>query len=356
MACRVEDEDLDKKLHPTTDPQKRFADEFTQLYGTVSPDITWMTVSCDVVQVDMSQLPSSASYTLRFYTADPLADTDYCYVLAEYKSVTGGSTESFEVDYPSGLNNVFVSAESEDGTSYVGRVDMRESPAAVLLDAAAATGKLREQKPMSYMIGYEGFTGDEDGLDFDYNDVVLELEYVRGRETAKVYTVAAGCECAAQVAYHRSGAYDSGDDEVLFDEVHESLGFGGYYNYMERRLVYDVLNVGINQLTKKGEAVLELKKDVDAQVSRVAQNLYVYFTIVAQKEKDNTTTVAFIPGLKGVQYPQAILVADPTWRWSIEGMLLSATYSQFRPWIYGPEGNELWYGAKNWKDANKNFE
>lgn len=351
----------DEEKYPgPTDPQKAFEKEFTDKYGTVSPDITWMTVSCDTIQADLSSLPAG-EYAVKVFTANPCADIDYCYLLAEYNGISGGGPSDIVFDYPSGLNHVYVSVTAQDGRSYTAPIGVMNEEKKFVVDPDSAAAVMFDHKPMTYIIGYEGFTEGETSkyepqLDFDYNDVVLGVEYVRGHDSATIKVLAAGCECAASVVYKPSANPDKSDDIILFEEAHKALGFEGVYDYMVKHLVYYALNTGINKGSTIGTTTLDLKDDINLPVSKLAQRLFVYFTILSEKSKDNKTSSSFIPMKPGAQYPQAVLVADPTWKWSREGMLLSAAYSQFRPWMYGPKGNELWYGADNWKEANMNFE
>lgn len=352
-SCHT-DIDIDELITPQTKPQKAFETEFTKKYGTVSPELSWMTVSSDTLLADLSGLESD-SFTIQVYTADPCADLDYCYLLAEYNNVSGNKDIVF--DYPSGLNNVYVSAIDADNRSYTSRIDTRiEEEHKVAFDPESPDSVHFENKPMGYLMAFEGFTGDEEGLDFDYNDVIVEIGYVRGRDSLDVKAVAVGCDCAVQLAYRRKGNTESGEDEIIFEEVHDAMGYEALYDYVLKRLVYLKLNTGINKAPKKPVATTYLKELVNASITDIAPKIFATFTIPATKPKDETSSTAFLPAKKGVNYPQAILVADPTWEWAREGLLLSAAYSQFRPWIYGPEGNELWYGAKNWKEANSYYE
>lgn len=346
------DIDIDELITPQTKPQKAFETEFTKKYGTVSPDLSWMTVSSDTLSADLSAL-EKGSYTIQVYTANPCADLDYCYLLAEYNNVH--EKKDIVFDYPSGLNNIYISAIDEDNNSYTARIGTREDRE-VVFDPEAPDSVHFDAKPMGYLMAFEGFTGDEEGLDFDYNDVIVEIDYVRGRDSVDVKAVAAGCDCAVQLAYRRKGNTESGEDEIIFEEVHDAMGYEALYDYVLKRLIYLKLNTGINKAPKKPVVTIYLKELVNASITDIAPKIFATFTIPATKPKDETSSTAFLPAKKGVNYPQAILVADPTWEWAREGMLLSAVYSGFRPWIYGPEGYELWYGAKSWKEANKNFE
>lgn len=354
VSCRNQIDFDDLKEIKSSD-QTLFAEEFTARYGTVSPDITWMTASCDTIQADLSAL-NAGQYTIQVFTSDPDANADNCYLLAEYTNQTGGSVVDVVYDHPTGLKNVYVTATSDDSIRYVATVENAVGPTACEFDPEVSFVRPRQYKPMGYLICFDGFTGDEK-LDFDYNDVIVEVQYVRGRSEATILTRAAGSNCAAKVVYHRSGdVSDSSHEDVLFEEIHESMGYEGVFDYVLKHLVYVKMNTGVNKAPMTATATLDLGSDAGLSILSIAPKFITYFTIRAEKKKDEKTTSAFIPLKSGAQYPMAILVADPTWQWAQETILLSSAHSTFNLWIYDPSKYPLWYGGEIWKEANKNFE
>lgn len=357
-ACRNQI-DIEKVFYPApTDPQKAFADEFTSMYGLVAQDLSWITVSDVAIKIDLEDLDSNKSFDLKFYTANPTLDIDYCFLLAEYNGLKGGTIQELQIDIPTGLNYIFASAVSGENDSYItySKILEEDVPSFVFSSETKTQDELLEQPNMKYRICYEGFTGDET-LDFDYNDVVAEIEYVRGQDKAVINVLAAGCRCAAKIAYHIGPYPEKGEEITLFEEIHDALGFSGWFDNGYQHMTYPVLNTGLNTTDKIGSKTLDFDQNKGESITKIAPKLFVYFTIsISKNKKDDTVTTAFIPSRPGSQYPQAILIADPDWKWPREGMLLSADYSQFRFWLAQPEKYPFWYGGKIWKEANKSFE
>lgn len=355
VSCRS-DFDFEKNINAPTNLQEKFAKEFTKMYGAVSPEITWMTASEGIAQVDLSNLSRSEKYTIGFYTADPNAKPEICYLLAEYENVEGGEISELNYDYPTGLNSVYVVAHGSDECYYSSFVNTNREDSINTLSVDSLL-VLQDIKPMCYRVCFEGYISREEDLDFDYNDVVAEMEYVRGRDSITILTVASGCECAVQLAYHRGANMQTGSDEVLFDEVHESLGFKGVIDRFTRKLIYFSINAGSNKTVRKGTKTIALNDDYNKSIVEIAPKLVAYFMLPAEKkgEKDQISS-AYIPAQKGANHPQALLIADPTWMWPHDYRTISADMYGFRRWLADPASEPLWYGGEIWKEANQHFE
>ena len=337
---------------PITDEQREFALAFTSVYGKVAKDITWMTATNDTVTVDLANLDENRSYTIQVYTADPRTSADYCYLLAEYGNIKGGTKSDFEFDYPTGLQTVYVSAVSSKGETYTVGMDV-ESDKQVMFDGRNIDKTFYYHEPMRYRIIYEGTIGDDD-FDFDYNDLVIEVEYVRGQTSAVVKVLAVGCEWPVRLALRRSATLENGEDEDLFKEVHEALGFAGTYDYYSGLYTYLSLNTGRNYTSNVARTVVSLNSsDLNISITRFAYQFFTYFAEPADKSgKEDVIKPACIPQRPGSQSPQAILIADPTWEWVYETVKLSASYSLFRYWIDTPSEYPLWYVGTPWLRAN----
>lgn len=354
-SCR-DREDLEKfYFPPETTAQKAFAEEFTAIYGEVSKQITWQTASNIRVTVNLTNLAVGEKYNVQFLTADPRKHPELCYLLSEYQNLAGGSLVDLSFDCPDGLNQVYVSAVSLSDITYIEYLDISEAGISkgVVFDSSIAEAKRYAHQSMHYRMCFEGFTG-EDKLDFDYNDVVIDVEYVRGRSIVSVSLLAAGCDCGVQLALRRSGTLEKGEDEILFDEVHAALGYEGQYNTYYGHDMYLELNTGLNTTDVKATTAFALSEDaIGSSITKLSTWFFAYFKLPPLKKNGNETiTESFLPNKPGIAYPQALLIADPNWQWPPEGMIISATHSQFRFWIADPDAYPLWYGGKMWISAN----
>lgn len=348
--------DIEEKYYPKeTSAQKEFAEQFLKLYGEVSPDITWLTATEGNVTLDLGGLPAG-EYAVKFFTGDPSEKNDYCYQTTEVIGIKSGDVTDFKFDYPIGLEYVYATAIASDGTSYTQSFSTGEDE---IVTFGAPDVSLYEQPAMRYRMCFEGFSAvdEKEGLDFDYNDVVIEIEYVRGQETAKVSVQAAGCECPVMLALRRSASLEAGKDEVLFEEVHDALGFCGVYDYFLDRYVYLALNTGINTGSRIQYRTIDLGDEQGLSVSKLAYKFFAYFSKPegknGKKDKNSKPKASFIPQKPGSAFPMAMLIADPNWKCPHEAFRLSASYSLFRSWIADPDEYPFWYGGRLWKEANE---
>lgn len=354
-SCR-DHEDLEKHYFPpeTTD-QARFAEQFTKMYGEVASDITWITASESNATLDLSGL-DKGNYTIQFYTADPRNDADFCYLLTEYQDIESGVSRDLAFDYPTGLKKVYVTAVANSGKTFTLPLVIGTEET-TYFDGTIVDVNFFEHEAMRYRMCFEGFTEEGKDLDFDYNDLVTEIEYVRGRNTVIVNVLAAGCECFAQLALRRSATLEKGDDEILFDEAHAALGYKGEYSYFYDRVVYLMLNTGLNNVNKIGTTTFQLNEDQGISITKLAHQFFAYFKLPSngktEEDNKNKPTASFIPQKPGSQSPQAILIANPNWDWTYEGIILSASYSLFRYWILEPTKYPFWYGGECWEKANE---
>ena len=356
-SCR-NDVDLEDLRYPVNETQQRFEEEFTYMFGEVSPDVSWMTARRNEVTVDLSKFKSGESYKVQFFTDDPHFRYNYCYLVAEHTGVKGGQKEKLDYDYPTGLKNMFVSVIAADGRNYTQRIRTEEDRTeTVTFDPDRNEDKILEHEPMRYRIGYEGFIEEGKRLDFDYNDVVAELVYVKGEPTATVNVLAVGCECAAQIKYLR---IKNGKEnwETVIEEAHASMGIRGIYDYVVGYVTYVNLNTDKNFSQTIGTATFDLKDDAGKSVTDIAPRLYVDFTLKPDKEGKGETTSSSVPQRSGVQYPQGVLVADPNWQWVDEGIRLSAKYAgygDFYNWMLDPASYPFWYKCLAWEELNNRF-
>lgn len=180
-------------------------------------------------------------------------------------------------------------------------------------------------KKMQYRIAYEDLGGTND---FDFNDVVLGVEYVSGQTTAMVKLLAAGGILPVAVSYNGS---------LVFDEVHSA--FGVDQNTM--------VNTGYTKVT----TLPEKKINVTANFSMLTQASKFALTVTRE---DGTSSQIAVPDAKGVA-PQAFVVADPNWEWPAERQRITDKYSTFSEWISNAAKTD-WYGAVwgNKGDENQN--
>lgn len=341
-SCR---EDFDFEAHYQHKLDKledRFAKAFETAYGkSTSKEMTWATVVEDSITIDTDYL-DPIPYSIRFYTPAPEATPEKRYLLAEYSEIMGRSGKhTLAVDYPSGMSNILVSAVNSDGIGYTFSVKLKAEEPHEVVFAKFLASKITDYPAMRYTLAFEGFTSN--GLDFDYNDVVLELEYVRGlTKEMRVILKAAGNDCHTRVSYRRPTKDPKvWVDEDIFEETHAAIGYPAIYNFATDKNIYYVLNTGINDSGRSTDIFVDLEEDEGKSIVTIAQRFYAYFRL--DDTKKELGDCYHLPDYTGARHPEALLIAEPDWTWAPEGQAIHVRYYRFKDWITDPKSQPQWY-------------
>ena len=310
---------------------KEFAQAFEDLFGAPSNKCTWTMVkqASATLRLDGNE----GNCDIKVMTADPRINSEKCFLLATYKNVS--TSQPLEFDYPVGLNSVFVSATAKDGT-YTGMADVEDlANQKEIVLKKDDTFTMSEVKKMHYTLLFEAFTGGT--LDFDYNDVVLDLEYARGEESMNVTLRAVGNSYNTRIAYQREK-----QDEDIFTEAHKALGYPVMYNYATEENIFYILNTGVNNSGRKATATVTLGSDKDKSICEVAANIIAY--IMENDKKEDVVVKYALSSTPGQPNPEALLLSIPDWNYSREEMPIHVMYYDFLYWIKDPESNPYWSG------------
>lgn len=183
-----------------------------------------------------------------------------------------------------------------------------------------------EDVNMSYIVAYE----DLGANDFDFNDVVLGIDYISTNQANKKATfklMAAGGTLPVSVAYNTT---------TLWEEIHQTFGVSS--------------NTPVNVKGNTRE-----KEHISKEIA-VEDN----FTILADASKLKITVSKNGVDVENISIPnpdetggtpQAILVASPTWEWPTEGQLITShpKYGKdFAQWITETTFTNWWDNKYTW--------
>lgn len=344
-SCR-EDFDFDEAKHNYTDTQKKICESIERIYGDVSRDISWINVSEGSARVSLQGMPSD-NYTVQIFTTDPRQDRTDCYMIAEAAGLSNTSSLNISYDYPSGLNYVYVQAVGDTSElCYTVRVNTGTEDTAVLADDVSPE-QIKAYGSMCYRLCFETYlTKDSTYLDFDYNDVVFDIEYVRGRNYAYVKPKAVGCNMPAEIYFNRGNIGKNEQKELLMEELHAAFGIPPYYNYNKKKNIYIELNTGVNKGTLGPECLLELRDLAGCSIIELIKRFSVKFGSEEEKIKEE---ICFVDPEIGSKLGMAFCVPQPSWKWQDEGMRIDFKYTNFRNWI--KDNKRFWYDA-TWLIAN----
>lgn len=223
----------------------------------------------------------------------------------------------------------------------------------VLYTEATQVTTLEFEKPAKYFIAFEDLGGT---YDFDFNDVVLEIDYVSGWEMGSVKCLAAGGTLPVEVFYDGE-AYDmtprGQDDAVsIWGEIHDAFG-------EDVTTVINTIPEGMNVKNLNSatceplDAVFFFGEDFLIQDDGIPFYLVVEGKFgqkrIYAKGPDGTPQ-AIVIGTTWTRYPgtwddeqdyvEGEKVTDPEftyWQWPIECVDVEAAYPDIKTWITNPD-------------------
>lgn len=172
-----------------------------------------------------------------------------------------------------------------------------------------------EENPYTWILACEDLGSTDD---YDFNDIVLGINYVSGQRTVKITPLAAGGTIKAVVKF----------DGKTLREIHEWLGESANADGS-----YPMINT--YGITNSGETIeVTLDDDVtDYTISNIDSKGKDKLGLIKITVGDETTTNArtIVAPTTG-EVPQ-MLVVKGTWQWPIERNSIESAYTDFPNWV-----------------------
>lgn len=179
-----------------------------------------------------------------------------------------------------------------------------------------------DDDPMTYIVACEDLGG---SFDWDFNDVVYGIEHVSGQNTARIKLLAAGGTLPVNITYNNQNVTFTSPAGSTCTDLHEAFG-----------VAQDVpVNVGYYQ----ADAVYSHPFYVNANAFSLSTDAQMFKINVKYKDGSEVAEIG-VPSHSGVE-PQAFLVADPNWKWPLEGIRITTRYGDFEKWVVDSK-NEQW--------------
>lgn len=192
--------------------------------------------------------------------------------------------------------------------------DSEEAPDIIIIDEDK-----EEDVPMTYIVAYE----DLGVNDFDFNDVILGIQYATTNETEKQATfklMAAGGTLPIKVKYN---------NQMLWENIHTALGGESG----------KPINVFGNKTDKA-----HVSQTLDVATDFTVQNNASLLTISVTRKGIEVTDISIPDPTQAGGSPQAFLVADAEWNWPTEGKHITSAYPEFTEWV-SDKLSDNWYDA-----------
>lgn len=345
-SCRT-DIDFREVSHNYSNVQKEIRSKFTDLYQAPSISHSWLNIKESSVKVSFSEDIQDSISTLRIYTTDPRQERTDCYILAENNKAKSEKEVEIFYDHPVGLRYVYLAAISGNN-SYVSRIET-DSYEAVISSRHLYNDTLSDRS-MEYLLCYETILQKDSAyVDFDYNDAVFGLQYVRGRKFANVNLLAVGCNELVRLDFVRRNSLKlDNTKEVIFEDCHTIFGLPPYYSYLEKKDIYDEINSGKYNFDIIPSYELDIESFLGVSVKDLIPRFFVSFGKDNKKTKANTY---YIENENGSDMPTGICIPQPTWKWPNEGVEIGKACGLFKDWVNDCWANPFWYDA-TWLIAN----
>lgn len=337
-----------------TEQQKAFISSFTDMYGALPDKHSWTSLSTGSIKLSFSEFAEGSKLAVGLYTADPRFTTTPCYLIAENEGVIVNASYSLRYQYPTGLDYIYIAAypsgEKEESPFFVGRVATGDGVERRFPADSMMISVLPEHPAMRYILAFETMEqeGRETVIDYDYNDCVVGVDYVQGRDSATVQMLAAGTTNGIRLTYMRGNSLGNPQDEILFDEAHNALGLAGYPYSMTKKYIYDPIGTGTYKATSQPTVSVSLVTD-DYLPTHVLRRISAL--VGDEKQDDSKKERLRLQTDEGYRLGQVLCVPDGTWQWPTEGDTIHYAYRQFLPWLLSAQANPFWYSGV-WKFAN----
>lgn len=304
-----------------------FQKDFVDMYGWPHSAQNWNTAAQYKLSVAVEE---GGAWSLRVFTANPYKEAAKSYLIGDFSIDTAESdTVEVLVDGPYTLQSMYVAIGN--GTSVAG-IDVVPDKdfcvEAFFENKDMRRGTLPSTTSMSYFIIYE--VADSSNTYLDYNDIVLEVAHVSGRETADVKLRAVGAKVEMNVSYDE----DDGSSTMLFENVHKVFG------YLRSDKLINVESGQHDIRTPKLYSNLNVGKDFS-----ILQHAYRF--VVTLTEKKKWGQFAVFPN-REVFYgipANAICVANPKWDWVSETDAVEKRHKSFPFWVLSYHLYNTWWDS-----------
>ena len=258
--------------------------------------------------------------------ADDGSTVDGWYVGFDYETATFGThtvyhedTDTWEYEVPYEQMHIYPDGYYDDRVEKI--VPAKHN--------STVTPPDPEEDGVNYIIAFEDLGGDDD---FDFNDIVISVKHVAGQSTGTVQLLAAGGTLEAYVMHNGSEltGWSVNGSNVMRSEVHAL--FDVPVKTMVNTGAASLGNPNMSGSTKTDVIKATVDFAEDATITDHAKDFGIKVIKVNNDETVTEIEVKF-PDPYGNVVPQAILIADPNWRWPTERTSILDAYPNFQYWV-----------------------
>lgn len=192
-----------------------YVNNFEKAFGQVNPNQNFNTLK--TVSIETSYPEAQGTYTLRVFDAQP--NSKDASLIGKFENLDCNSVSTVKVDVSKAADNIYCVADNGETHKILSpSVAANNRVTAKFRDSSPDAGNITNNQPNYVTIAFEDLGSTED---FDFNDVVIRVEYTTGTTTAVVKLMAVGGTLPVKLSYN----YDTHIYEMFSgEELHAAMG------------------------------------------------------------------------------------------------------------------------------------
>lgn len=331
-SCR-DHVDLEENHYNTA--VQRLTKTFVERFGQPKGNHTWSTLG--KVEISISLPEGDYPYNVDLFTSDPRITSPRSYRFAHFQKLEGGKTYEKTLEASAALTEIYIVVyDLVSGLCYINNVE-KDSTGRF----TAKVDEVNSPEPKTYYADMLYLLAFEDlgvAVDLDYNDFVLGIRYVAGKEELELSIMAMGTNLNVY-------AYLDGQELFEGNEIHNLLRIPNSVcmNVFCDKNVFTLDERSWSEFTslRYPETVIKYRIPEDFSVELLAKSISIKTVSESSLVKDEEAKEIFFGRDLG-KAPLAMLIADGNWEWPSEGISIGIAYPDFINWVTD-QSHYNWY-------------
>lgn len=331
-SCR-DHTDIEENYYNTA--VQRLVKTFHEKYGIPDNNHVWSTLG----QLDFSiSLPEgNMPYSVSLYTSNPQEITPRSFRFAQFGSLECGQIHHLRAEASRALQEVYVEVyDHETGLCHIEKVE-RDSQGRFTLqvDEVSTPVPSLYYSDMQFLLAFEDLGI---AVDLDYNDFILGIRHVVGRDEMELRIMALGTNLNVWVYFDGKELFDGKEIHQLLQTVNST-----YVNVFSDKNVFPLENRVNSQfnISSHPEIIVKYKVAEDFSVEEMVKHISIKTAKPLDKNEDKEVKEIFFGRDLG-KAPLALLIADGNWEWPSEGVDIGTAYPDFINWV-ADQDHYNWY-------------
>ena len=219
-----------------------YANNFEKVFGQVNSSQNFNTQK--TVTIESSFPDAQGSYTLRVY--DGVPSSKCTSLIGKFENLNPRSISSVKVDVCKSANDVYCVADNGETHKIISQSISSTNHVTAKFDASTAnTNQITNDRPNVVTIAFEDLGSI---YDYDFNDVVIKVEYTTGTATAVITLMSVGGTLPVKIYYNYNDPEFGNELHPLFSgmELHDAMGYSDNNTVLNANWKYGNANQGVD--------------------------------------------------------------------------------------------------------------